>query len=484
MGAKAARLVITGFILGLCLSACTGEKDQDLGLFPPPNPYPADSPWPMAHANPYIQASSPFPGPSGREEIEVDFLDADLPSVILVCSGPYPDGSRAIFGSNLFEVFKVDPGPPLRYVDHRPKPRLAADPMVGAYIMMDCDGTLFVPTEDGLDAYGDEVPGQFGSKITLRGSFVMDSSEHRGPVVGINLTYDGWIAFATSGGTVGVVARDFSDYHLLDLGPDDEISNSIAVDEDGGIYVVTSRKMYRVQWTGTELTLAPAAGAWEAEYEVGGDPAAGRLGKGSGATPTLMGTGGMDRFVVITDGQELMHLVLFWKDGIPADWDPIAPGKDRRIAAEVPVTFGDPSAESSVSEQSVLVYGYGAVVVNNDYGTDESGMGAVIAGLVAFGVEKFVWSPSTRRLESAWANPDIPCPNGIPAMSAATNLIYCVGKRGEDWTLEGIDWDTGGSVFSRVTGSSNAYNSAYSAAEVGPDGSVLSGTLQGMVNLK
>ena len=466
-------------------AGCGGKKGVDPANFPPPNPYLADSPWPMAHGNPYIQASSPLPGPTGQEEIGVDFLAAELPSAILVYSGPYPDGRRALWGSNPLEVFKVDPGPPrMRYVDRRPKPGLSSSLIAGVYILIDLDGTLFVPTEAGLDAYGDEVPGDPESRIALRSSFALAPAEHQGPVVGINLTYDGWVAFATSGGTVGVVARDFSDYRLLQLGPDDEVSNSIAVDEQGGIYVVTSQKMYRVQWTGTELTLDPAAGAWTADYEAGGDPAAGRLGKGSGSTPTVMGTGGMDKFIVITDGQELMHLVFFWKDGIPPDWSPIAPGKDPRIAAEVPVTFGDPNATSSVSEQSVLVYGYGAVVVNNDYGTDESGMGAVISGAAALGVEKFVWDPETRKLESVWANPEIPCPNGIPSMSAATGLAYCIGKRGSDWTLEGIDWETGASVFSQVTGSTNAYNSAYAAAEIGPDRNVISGTLQGIVNVR
>ena len=479
-----AAIAIIGFLLALSPSDCGRAQGVDRKNFPPSNPFLADSPWPMAHGNPYIQASSPFPGPTGREATTVDFLSAELPSVILVYSGPYPDGRRALWGSNALEVFKADPGPPLRYIDRFPKVHLSGNLMVGAYILIDRDGTLFVPTEDGLDAFGDEVTGGLESKIAVRGSFALAPAEHQGPVVGINLTYDGWVAFATAGGTVGVVARDFSDYRLLQLGPDDEISNSIAVDEQGGIYVVTSRKMYRVQWTGTKLTLDPAAGAWTADYETGGDPAAGRLGQGSGSTPTVMGTGEMDKFIVITDGQKLMHLVLFWKDEIPANWSPIAPGKDPRMAAEVPVTFGDPEAESSVSEQSVLVYGYGAVVVNNDYGIDGSGMEAVLSGMVAFGVEKFVWNPKTRKLTSAWANPAIPCPNGIPSLSAATGLAYCIGKRGENWTLEGIDWENGQSVFSRVTGNTNVYNSVYAAAEIGPDHNVISGTFQGIVNVR
>ena len=41
------------------------------------------------------------------------------------------------------------------------------------------------------------------------------------------------------------------------------------------------------------------------DTETGEDVSGPRLGPGSGSTPTLMGTGGQDRFVVITDGQPL-----------------------------------------------------------------------------------------------------------------------------------------------------------------------------------
>jgi hypothetical protein len=113
------------------------------------------------------------------------------------------------------------------------------------------------------------------------------------------------------------------------------------------IYVVTSRKMYRVQWTGTELSTDEAKGGWIADYETGGDQSGIRLGNGSGTTPTLMGTGSQDRFVAITDGSELMNIVLFWRDEIPVDWHQIPGTKDRRIAAQVPVRFGDPEAKHS-----------------------------------------------------------------------------------------------------------------------------------------
>ena len=77
---------------------------------------------------------------------------------------------------------------------------------------------------------------------------------------------------------------------------------------------------------------------------------------------------------------------------------------------------------------------------------------------------------------------DLSCPNGIPSASAATGLMYCVGKRGETWTVEAIDWRTGEPAFHVPLGDDNLrYNSTYAATEIGPDGSILTGTFTGAV---
>ena len=66
-----------------------------------------------------------------------------------------------------------------------------------------------------------------------------------------------------------------------------------------------------------------------------------------------------DKLVVITDGAKQMKLVAFWRNSIP-------PGASFRIAGQIPVTCGfSPLPEWIQSEQSVVVYGYGAFVVNN-----------------------------------------------------------------------------------------------------------------------
>lgn len=501
------RVLIRALCLGLALHSAAVAADA---YEPPFNPYLADSLWPMTHRNNYAQASSPFAGPQSAAGLgKTQFRATDLLNATLAFSAPLDDGSRLAWGSSLSYVYKLHATPTgFRVIDKAKKPDSGnlANATTGAYTLLDKDQVFFVPGPGKLYAYQSAAPSETDSPIQLRNEFLLPEATLRGgakrdPIVGLNLTYDGYLALATKRGTVMVVSRDFSSYHYLQLGDamGEEVSNSIAVDEQGGIYVVTGEAMYRVQWTGSELTLNEQAGAWRARYENGGSvQVPGRLGSGSGSTPTLMGTGDQDQFVVITDGQPLTHLVLFWRNAIPADWQPIAPGKERRIAAEVPVNFGDAEAQTSMSEQSVLVRGYGAVVVNNDYRvTAQSSMpwlANLINGFVVlnsnktryapYGVQKFEWNPATRTLDVAWSNPGISCPNGIPTMSAATGLFYCIGQRDAVWNVEALDWQTGASVFYKPISRWFIHNSFYAATEIGPFQDIWSGTFVGAMQVK
>ncbi len=503
-------IVMTTFFLG-CPPAnkpCDIDPsivDQiDDGNEPPVFPYLADSPWPMTHRNPYCQASSPFPGPE-EGNLCVNYLDNAAAAITLAISGPYLDERRVVWGNSIGSVFKMEPeGDIISYIDKFQKPGAPTsvfDPAVlrldvsegisGAYTLVDVDGTFFVPHLNEIIAYGDSVPGDPDSQIEIKRTYVIPETQRQNSddnIVGLIMTYDGMLAFATSFGTVGVVSRDFSTAYYLNLGEDEEVSNSIAADEDNRIYVVTSKKMYGVKWTGSALTIDETSGGWSAGYEAGDDQSGIRLGKGSGSTPSLMGTGSQDKFVVVTDAQDLMHLVLFWRGEIPSDWVQISGTKDRRIAAQVPVTFGDPFATESLSEQSVCVRGYGAVVVNNELCRDAGGqiLNILMSGVsinAPYGAEKFEWDPVARLLESAWVNQTVSLPNGIPSMSSTSNLLYDIGQRDSKWTLEALDWDTGESVFHHVIGPLPQYNSAYAATEIGHFGGLYTGTVLGVLRM-
>jgi len=100
-----------------------------------------------------------------------------------------------------------------------------------------------------------------------------------------------------------------------------------------------------------------------------------------------------------------------------------------------------------------------------------------------YGAEKFEWDPRARELRSVWVNKKVSLPSGIPAMSAATNLVYDIGQRAGNWTWEALDWNTGKSVFSYEIGKDPWYNSCWAATEIGLNGGLYSGAITGMMCL-
>lgn len=485
------------FTSGFSFAMGSAPPPPDFSDEPPVNSFVADSPWPMSHRNPYCQASSPYPGPEDTAFGATSSFTAGMPGLItLAVSKSYPDGKRVIWGSSSTEVFKADTS--LNYIKKIKKESLSLSSVLstdeilsGAYTLVDRDNIFYMPRFTKLFAFGDAIAGKRGSDIVVKRTFEIPAGLLVNPaekIVGLSMTWDGMLVFATSHGLIGAVSRNFNNAYYYRFGPDEVISNSIACDEEGGIYVVTNENMYRVQWTGSGLTTDPAAGGWTAGYETG-DAGGMRLGAGSGSTPTLMGCGNQDKFVVITDCQDVMNLVLFWRDEIPADWQQIPGTKSRRIAAQVPVTFGDPSATDTLSEQSVCVRGYGALVVNNQLKVPLNNQifSILLSGLntvAPYGAEKFEWDPQTRMLNTAWVNKTVSIPNGIPSMSQASNLVYGVGQDWlGTWTFEALDWTTGKSAFSFVYGLTPVFNSAYAATEIGVDGCLYTGTALGMARM-
>jgi len=404
-----------------------------------------------------------------------------------------------VWGSAWFGVFKAVQSPAgFRKVDETPiVPDLSGgllNALSSAYALADTDGNFFAAGQRVLRRFRDVTPGDPSSPIGPADVLelpagVLDAGDVIG---GMNLTYDGHIVLVTKHGTVMAVNRDLTGLQYLRLPGGGEVSNSIATDEDGGIYVVSERTMWRVQWTGRALSLDEADGAWSVAYDGGPVvPAPGRVGPGSGTTPTLIGSGSGDKLVAIADGQGLMHVNLFWRGAIPGDWAGL-PGHDRRVAADLPITFGDPAATRSVTEQSFTGRGYDVMAVSNAYGapfdqTTPFSQLAVAwsgaAGVAPHGAEKFSWDPDANVLTSAWANTTVSCPNGIPSMSSATGMAYCWGARDGVWALEGLDWRTGASVLHQPVSSNSADNSAYAGTEIGAFGAVATGTLGGVTAL-
>ncbi len=470
---------------------------------PPRNAYLADSPWPMSHRNPYNQASSPFSGPvadtvAGSKPHSTTATARSLAEcavpITLVHGERNSKGRFSIWGNCKSTVFKIDSNSGAWTTSITiGKGDLVARHISGAYTLIDSENTYFMPYGRYVLGYLEKEKGEPSSDIELSKTFeipkslLVDSTED---VVGLNLTYDGWLAAITRYNLLVLIDRASGKqvYLRLSKGDEEEVSNSLALDEDGGIYALSDEALYRVQWDKTTHTLKQT---WRAPYPKAAYSLPGRLGEGSGTTPTLMGTGSDDKLVVIADGQEKMELMAFWRDSIPKGAKQV-PGHAPEVAGAIAIDFGNPKIARSITEQSVLVSGNGAVVVNNDYGNRKTGyfydlvtiLNSNKKGIAPYGIQKFDWDNSAHQWKEAWHAPGLSVPNGIPCMSRATGLIYYVGQTQENWTFEGVNWLTGELAFRKELTKEKKYNSFYSATEVSYDNAIVSGSYGGAMQLK
>jgi hypothetical protein len=272
-------------------------------------------------------------------------------------------------------------------------------------------------------------------------------------ILGITMTYDGHIVAAATGAVI-VTDRDLKviDYKLF---PGEHVENSISVDENNGVYVVTSVNMHKLAWTGTELSQAAEDGAWSTPYDVMPEGKAQEMGAashGSGTTPALLGFGDdEDKLVVISDGNpDNANIVAFWRDEIPADFKQKPGTKSRRIADQIPFTLSKTTVEASP-----VVYGNGVLVVNSTY--PEPGpismdliSNAFLAGTTRkapTGIQKYEWLPKENRFIESWSIADVDNTDWMPpAVSATNGLVYIANKQNDTYEYFAADWKTGEKV--------------------------------------
>ncbi|MEE9415645.1 MAG: hypothetical protein V3V01_10195 [Acidimicrobiales bacterium] len=375
----------------------------------------------------------------------------------------------------------------------------------GVYALLDCDNTLFLGRKTGAVAYVEVDPSDPTSAIVERDRW--EKPAHiEGLFVGANLTFDGRIVLTTDHGWVVCLARDFSSYDAIQLPGAAEnaaehcarleaergntgygwVRTSVCIDETNGIYVNSVDHIHRVVWTGERLSLDTSDGAWCAEY-------LNETGVGSGTTPSLMGFGAQDCFVVIGDGGEVVNITLLWRDAIPDDWEQLPGAPSRRIAGMGPANMGDPGIEAIQTEQSITVSGYGAMTVNNEPASIPETFPARGIRLLVFflghheqytphGLHKFEWDPATRELCSVWINTEVSSPNSVPFVGQGSNMVYVCGTRDGKWTIEGVDWTTGESMFHYIVGGSR-YNGLGAGVTLDEEGRILYGNIFGKTRL-
>lgn len=372
----------------------------------------------------------------------------------------------------------------------------------GVYGLVDKDNRLYYINQDAVlfvfglrnkdkPADGLEIVAQRDLKPLLgTGMTTLGIPEN---VVGLSMTYDGHL-LALASRSLSVLNRDLTgDPVTLRVGDDETISNSMAVDENNGLYFASDKIMHKVVWKDGKLSTDAADGAWSSPYDFGRQPPAVKFGIGTGSTPTLMGFDkNDDELVVITDGADHMKLVAFWRNEVPAGFQQKPGAKSNRIADQMEVTAGlpDPKPEFIQSEQSVVVNGYGAFVVQNiGTGGEPDRLVDVLAnGPVdepPHGMQRFEWDPQADKWTSAWTRGDVVSTSMVPAVSSGAGMVFVNGySKADGWEVTGLDWKTGETVHRTIFGQSNLGNGAYALIEAFPNGDLLFNSVGGPFRAK
>jgi hypothetical protein len=345
---------------------------------------------------------------------------------------------------------------------------------------------------------GLEVKAQFDTATIVPPTSVFGEAPRVG-LVGMNMTYDGHIVIGALNG-IAVVDTDLKKGQFQSFEDDNQLAtNSLAIDNKGGIYVATGSKkprqpgvMHKFVWTGSKISKEMKDGAWKAQYDGGDWPPAIKAGTGTGSTPTLMGFGdNEDKLVLITDGSNRMKLVAFWRDGIPADAKKVPGALSPRIADQKPVSAGISEQRPWLqSEQTIIVSGHGAFVVNNliEEGHPDRIIDVMTVGPVhrpPSGVEKIVWNQKENRFYSAWARGDVISISMVPLVSSGANAVFVNGYSAKDgWEVTGLDWDTGTTVSRTIFGHNNKGNGTYAILQFLEDGDMLFNSVIGPYRIR
>ena len=362
----------------------------------------------------------------------------------------------------------------------------------GVYSVVDNQNVVYADYGVTIYAFGlaDEKDPKAGVKVlrTIDLSKILDKGE---AISGLSMTYDGKL-IVVGNHSLAVVDREFKETpQIVKFDKSEYVSNSVAVDENNGIYIASDKYMRKIVWTGTKLSEDEKDGAWKTEYEIGQQPPAVKVGKGTGSTPTLMGFGSdEDKLVVITDGADRMHIVAFWRDEIPAGFTQKEGTKSNRIADQFAITAGQPAdAKWIQSEQSVVVKGYGAFVVNNivDKMPEDRLVGVIALGPVIappVGAERVEWDTKTKAWKSVWTRADVSSISTVPSMSTASNMVFVNGYYKETgWEVTGMDWETGKTVHRSIFGKDNFGNGAYAIMQFLPNGDLLFNSIAGPIRV-
>jgi hypothetical protein len=421
---------------------------------PPRHPFMAPNGRSSLHVDAYQTDVHQGPGPLGRDMSRVEtFLEGDCASVTFDSRG------------RIVTVCVGLEGPKLFMLDARTLETLASFPLPPR---IPGGGNVFNDFAGGGYFYLDErdraiIPTTTRHLLVVRQSatgFELERDYDLTGAVGIGdkivsalPDWSGRFWFVSQRGVVGTVDRASGALRPLPL--NEPITNSFAVDE-GGVYVVTDKALYR-------LGAGPSV-IWRVEYDNSGISKPGQVGPGSGTTPTLLG----QEWVAITDNDDPMKVVVYRR------------GDGGHVCSQFVFDKG-----ASATDNSLIGAGRSLIVENNHGYTGPASTqngGSTAPGLARIDIAdgggcRIVWRSQER------------APTVVPKLSAANGIVYTYTKDAREdgvdaWYLTALDFRTGRTIYKRLGGEGLGHNNNYAPVTLGPDGTAYVGVLGGLIGLR
>jgi len=434
----------------------------------PQNPFMAPNGRSNLHDDAYMTNTYLWSGPLGNSmETRSTFQSAECGSltldsqgrIVTICIGL--EGPRlAMFDPNTLDLLAVMPLPPRSPGAGNP----FTDFSGGGYFYLDQSNEAVIPTTNHQIWVVGETSGPTGPGFSLQRAYDLSASmSSEDQLISALPDWNGRIWFATTKGVVGTVDPVSGTVRAMNLA--EAIGNSFAVDQTGGVFIVTDRALYRFD---AAPDGSPAV-TWRQVYPNIGIVKPGQTEDGSGTTPNLMGT----EYVAITDNADPMDVVVYRR---------AKQVTGSRVVCSVPVF----SKGSSSTDNSLIGTGR-SIIVENNYGY--TGPTSTTGGAsTAPGIERVDINDNGTGCSPVWYSGER-APSAVPKLSLADGLVYAYTKPprsdGIDaWYLAALSFRNGKTTYERLAGTGLGYNSNYAPVSIGPDGTSYVGALGGLVSLR
>jgi hypothetical protein len=248
-------------------------------------------------------------------------------------------------------------------------------------------------------------------------------------------------------------------------------SKSFSVDVlENGVFIVTNYAMYRFEAGADNMPTV----IWRTTYDRGTRLKPGQTSQGSGTTPTLVGR---DHVAITDNADPYEHLMIYDR----------ATGE---VVCEEPLFLTHPRRNATFN--SLIGFTWkgspmASIAIENNYGY--RGIKWTRKGRTTVpGMERIDLNTRTGRCSRAWTNEDLSIPSVVSQLSLATGLIYTYTKpkgpgEADPWYFTAVEFETGETVFQRLTGTGFGYNNNFSGVFLSPSGIAYVGVVGGLVRI-